>query len=462
MVPCVRKCAGSWQAANVFRSAPIIPNAVGVKTNQASVGRDFAILFMVMLITGAGNTALQSVLPAIGRSIHVPDSVIATVFSVSALVWVFAAPYWARRSDRHGRRAMVILGISGFTFSIALVGLILLAGLLGWLSPMATMAAVITARVIYGLFGSAAPPAAQAIIALGTTRDERVKALTMLGSAFGLGTILGPAIAPYLVLPVVGLAGPAMIFAGFGLVTAIAAARWLPEDSDETDMTDARGAYVSYPSLGGAPTGASVTGATAERVDAQLKLRDPRIWPWMLAGLIMGHAQAMTGAAMGFLVIDRLHLPVTELATQQAIGLVLMSGAGASLLVQWGLIPLLNLSPRTMMIVGLGLGVLGLAATAGATSLYGIATGYSLSSMGFGFTRPAFTAGSSLAVGRRLQGLVAGHVTAINGASFVLGPTIGVGLYELSRPLPFLVAAGVMLLMIPYVFSRLNLSDREE
>jgi MFS family permease len=139
-----------------------------------------------------------------------------------------------------------------------------------------------------------------------------------------------------------------------------------------------------------------------------------------------------------------------------------MSGAGAALLVQWGLIPLLNLSPRIMMIVGLALGVLGLAATSGATSLYGIATGYSLSSMGFGFTRPAFTAGSSLAVGRRLQGLVAGHVTAINGASFVLGPTIGVGLYEISRPLPFLVAAGVMLLMIPYVLRRLNLSHHEE
>ena len=415
---------------------------------------------MVMLITGAGNTALQSVLPAIGRSIHVPDSVIATVFSVSALVWVFAAPYWARRSDRQGRRAMVILGISGFTFSIALVGLILLAGLLGWISPIVTMVCVITARVIYGLFGSAAPPAAQAIVALGTSRDERVKALTMLGSAFGLGTILGPAIAPYLVLPVVGLAGPALVFAMFGLVTALAATRWLPADPMESGA--AHGAYVSYPSLGGAPTGASITGAAAERVDAELKLRDPSIWPWMLAGLIMGHAQAMTGAAMGFLVIDRLHLPVSELATQQAIGLVLMSGAGAALLVQWGLIPLFNLHPRTMMIVGLALAVLGLAGTSGATSLYGIATGYSLSSMGFGFTRPAFTAGSSLAVGRRLQGLVAGHVTSINGASFVLGPTIGVGLYELSRPLPFLFAAGVMLLMIPYALTKLNLSAPEE
>jgi MFS family permease len=433
-----------------------------VKTNQTSVGRDFAILFAVMLITGAGNTALQSVLPAIGRSIDVPDSIIATVFSVSALVWVFAAPYWARRSDRKGRRAMVILGIAGFTFSIALVGLILLAGLFGWISPMATMLSVIAARVIYGLFGSAAPPAAQAIVALGTSRDQRVKALTMLGSAFGLGTILGPAIAPYLVLPVVGLAGPAMVFACFGLATAIAAARWLPSDPVEEDLTDARGANVSYPSIGGAPTGASVTRATSAFVDAELKLRDPRIWPWMLAGLIMGHAQAMTGAAMGFLVIDRLHLAVTELATQQAIGLVLMSGAGTALFVQWGLIPLFNLSPRTMMIAGLGLAVAGFVATSNATSLYGISTGYALSSMGFGFTRPAFTAGSSLAVGRRLQGLVAGHVTAINGASFVLGPTIGVGLYELWQPLPFLVAAAVTLFMIPYAFFHLNLSDREE
>ena len=432
-----------------------------MKTNQTSVGRDFAILFTVMLITGAGNTALQSVLPAIGRSIKVPDSIIATVFSVSALVWVFAAPYWARRSDRKGRRAMVILGISGFTFSIALVGLILLAGLFGWISPMVTMFSIISARVIYGLFGSAAPPAAQAIVALGTSRDQRVKALTMLGSAFGLGTILGPAIAPYLVLPVVGLAGPAMVFACFGLVTAIAATRWLPPDPVEEDLTDARGANVSYPSIGGAPTGASVTRATSAFVDAELKLRDPRIWPWMLAGLIMGHAQAMTGSAMGFLVIDRLHLDVTELATQQAIGLVLMSGAGTALFVQWGLIPLFNLAPRTMMIVGLGLAVVGFIATSNATSLYGISTGYALSSMGFGFTRPAFTAGSSLAVGRRLQGLVAGHVTAINGASFVLGPTIGVGLNELWQPLPFLVAAGVTLLMIPYALIRLSLSDHE-
>lgn len=424
--------------------------------------RDFAILFAVMLITGAGNTALQSVLPAIGRSLGVADSIIATVFSVSALVWVFAAPYWARRSDRQGRRQMVLVGSAGFTVSITLVGFFLTAGLEGWIGPLVTMFAVISARVIYGLFGSAAPPAAQAMIALRTTRDQRTKALTLLGSAFGLGTILGPALAPYLVLPAAGLAGPAFAFAVLGATIWLTAARYLGDETDLADPGEARGANVSYPSIGGAPAGASVTAATAEPVEDKLATRDPRIWPWMLSGLVLGHAQAMTGAAMGFLVIDRLALPVNEIATQQAIGLVLMSGAAAALLVQWGVIPNLNLKPRTMMIVGLALAALGLCATANAFSLYTIATSYALSSVGFGFTRPAFTAGSSLAVGRRLQGLVAGRVTSINGASFVLGPTIGVGLYQIWQPAPFIAAALVSAMMIPYAIRKLRISDHEE
>lgn len=428
-------------------------------TDKRAYNRDFSILFLVMLITGAGNTALQSVLPAIGRSLKVPDSLIAAVFSVSALIWVFAAPYWARRSDRQGRRQMVLLGSAGFTVSTILVAIFLMAGLDGWIGPVATMGAVISARVIYGTFGSAAPPAAQAMVALRTSRADRTKALTLLGSAFGLGTIFGPALAPYMVMPGTGLAGPAFVFAILGMLTWIAAALYLGDEvgtGGDDDDDQARGANVSYPSIGGAPAGASITAATSEVFEDKLAMRDPRIWPWMFGGLVMGHAQAMAGAAMGFLVIDRVGLPVTHIETQQAIGLVFMSGAAAALLVQWGVIPNLNLKPRTMMLVGLVLAALGLCGTASSFSLYTIATSYALSSIGFGFTRPSFVAGSSLAVGRRLQGLVAGRVTSINGASFVLGPTIGVGMYQLWQPMPYLVAALLMTFMIPYALRKLT------
>ncbi len=425
--------------------------------------RDFGILFLVMLITGAGNTALQSVLPGIGRSLKVPDSLIATIFSVSALIWVFSAPYWARRSDRQGRRKMVLIGSAGFTVSIILVGCVLYAGLHHWIGPVETMLLLITSRLIYGTFGSAAPPAAQALVALRTAKSERVKALTLLGSAFGLGTIIGPALAPYMVLPGFGLAGPAFVFAALGGATWFAVARFLSDENPSLkhEHDNARGANISYPSLGGAPAGASITAATSEQSEATLSMRDPRIWPWMQTGLLMGHAQAMTGAAIGFLVIDRLHLQVTELASQQAIGMVLMSGAAAALLVQWGVIPNLKLSPKTMVLVGLVVASVGLSSIAAASSLYTIATSYALSSIGFGFTRPAFNAGSSLAVGRSLQGLVAGRVTSINGASFVLGPTLGVGMYQFWGPLPYLVSALILALMIPYCMRALTAPEIE-
>jgi len=422
------------------------------------VDRTFALLFAVMLAIAAGNTALQSVLPALGRSLGAADSAVAAVFSVSALLWVIAAPFWANRSDRHGRRAMVLLGVAGFTVSLLLCGIFLALGINGVLGPLATFVAFIAARVIYGLFGSAAPPAVQAIVAGRTTREERTRALTLLASAFGLGTILGPALAPYLVLghlwrngPEIGLAGPAFVAAAIGAAIWIAVVRLLPHDEGI-----AHGAASSYPTIGGQATGAAVTAATGSSSE-KIGYFDPRIRGWIISGLVVGHAQAMTGQAIGFLIIDR--LAVSPMDALEPTGLVLMMGAGSALLAQWGLIPLLDLKPRALVLAGATLGMAGCVATGSATSLYGIALGYALTSLGMGLARPGFTAGSSLAVGPEAQGSVAGKVTSINGAAFVLGPSIGVGLYELWRPLPYLAAAAALACLLGYAWLSLRPSD---
>ena len=410
---------------------------------------EFALLFAVMLTIGAGNTALQSVMPAIGRTLGIADSIIAMAFSVSALVWVIAAPIWARRSDRTGRRRMVLMGLAGFSVSVLLCGAFLTMGLRGLITPIATIGTFVAARMIYGLFGAAAPPAAQAILADRTTRAERTKALTLLASAFGLGTILGPALASYFVLPGVGLAGPAYFFAAIGFVVLAATWRWLPDD---TPGSAAHGAVTSYPSIGGNLTGASVTAATADRSNERVALTDPRIWPWMLIGLVMGHAQAMVGQAIAFLAIDRLSLEPTTILSQQTISIILTAGAGAALLVQWGVIPQLNMKPRALVLVGLMLAAIGSAMIGSATSLFGMATAFAIACAGFGFVRPGYTAGSSLAVGPELQGVVAGRVTSVNGASFVLGPSIGIGLYEIWQPLPYLVSAVACAVLAGYTW----------
>jgi len=424
-------------------------------TSAKPVDREFSLLFMVMLTIAAGNTALQSVLPALGRSLKVADSAVAAAFSVSALLWVIAAPIWANRSDRQGRRAMILVGLGGFTVSLALCGVFLVAGINGWISGTAAFIAFIGGRLIYGIFGSAAPPAVQALVAGRTTREDRTKALTLIGSAFGLGTILGPAIAPYLILGSfsgveIGLAGPAFFAALFGLGIFVAVRQMLPSD---LAMPGSYGAANAYPSIGGQSTGASITAATANGTE-QVRYFDPRIRAWMIAGLVMGHAQAMTGQAIGFLVIDRLQL--APAAALQPTGLVLIMGAGSALLVQWGIIPILNLDPRRLVLVGLVFAACGTALTGIATSLYGIALAYALASLGFGFCRPGFTAGSSLAVGPAAQGSVAGKVTSINGASFVLGPSIGVGLYEIAKPAPYLLAAIALIGMFVYALVNLR------
>ena len=409
----------------------------------------FRLLFLVMLTIAAGNTALQSVLPAIGRSLQVPDAAVAAAFSVSALVWVIAAPYWARRSDRQGRRRMVLLGLFGFSSSVLLCGVFLAAGILGWLAPLPAFACFILARILYGAFGSAAPPSAQAIVAAGTTRDDRTRALPLLASAFGLGTILGPALAPFFVLPVVGLSGPAFVFALFGSGVLLITWRLLPNDAPG----NAHGAATSYPSIGGEPTGASIRAAMSEDRGGPMRLTDPRIWPWMLVGLVTGHAQAMTGQAIGFLIIDQLQLSMEQAAA--ATGGVLMVGAAAALLAQWGLIPNLKLAPRELAIWGSVFAAIGCVLTGFAHSLHMLAVAYGLASLGFGFMRPAFTAGASLAVGMGEQGAVAGRTTSVNGACFVLGPSIGVGLYQFWGPLPYLVAGASLILMLPYLMRRL-------
>ena len=422
---------------------------------SARVDRQFLILFTVMLTIAAGNTALQSVLPALGRSLGVADAAVAAAFSVSALLWVIAAPFWANRSDRSGRRAMILLGMAGFTISLLLCGVFLAAGINGWIGGTMAFALFIAGRLIYGALGAAAPPAVQALVAGSTTPAERTKALTLLASAFGLGTIMGPAIAPYLILGHVGtveigLAGPAFAGAIFGMFMLVAVWRILPDD--RLPAARGHGTMSAYPSIGGGPTGATVAASIGRDALASepVGYLDPRIRGWMIVGLVMGHAQAMTGQAIGFLVIDRLGLPPAE--ALQPTGLVLIMGSGAALLAQWGIIPLLDLKPRQLVLSGLALAAVGTVLTGFATSLYGIATAFALACLGFGFVRPGFTAGASLAVGPEAQGSVAGKVTSVNGASFVLGPSIGVGLYAANHALPYAIAGAGCALLIAYAW----------
>ena len=420
------------------RSSPVPPTPVGT---TALRNVQFLLLFAAMLVAAAGNTALQSVMPAMGREIGLADFWVAVAYTWSAILWVLFAGYWAEKSDRHGRKRLMLMGVGGFIVSMTLCGFVLLAGLSRMLSPVTTFVLFGLARAIYGSLGCATPSATQAYLAARTRRSGRVAALSSLSSSFGLGTIMGPALAPLFVLPFVGLPGPLFAFALIAALVYVAIWRWLPDDSGDLrikGLREGRGAAMSYPSMASATTGASVVAATAPR-SARVRWRDPRIKQWMIAGIVSGHAQAATLIALGFFVIDRLGLPPS--GSEMPISIVMMAGASATLAAQWGLIPRLSLSPRTLIIAGSIIAALGCGATIAADNLYGLVIGFALSSLGFGFTRPGFTAGASLAVPTAEQGGVAGAITAANGISYVAAPSIGMALYGINPALPFAAAA---------------------
>ena len=137
----------------------------------------FLLLYAAMLVAASGNTALQSVMPAIGREIGISDFWVAVAYTWSAVLWVALAPFWAEKSDHHGRKALTLLGLTGFIVSTILCGTVLHLGLVGAIGGGLTFILFGLFRAIYGALGSSTPSATQAYLAAKTRRSGRVAAL---------------------------------------------------------------------------------------------------------------------------------------------------------------------------------------------------------------------------------------------------------------------------------------------
>ena len=405
----------------------------------------FALLFAVMLVAASGNTAMQSLMPAIGRQLKIADLWVAVAFSLSAIAWVAFAPHWAHRADRRGRRALMRLGLTGFIASMLVCGTVLALGLHAVIPAVLVFPIFIVGRAIYGVLGSASPPAVQAYIAARTEGEQRTASLAALASSFGLGTIIGPAIAPLFVFPPLGLAGPLFVFA---LIAAAVLAALVLNLPDDTPRADAKGEVVDFPSMGTLTRG----GHSRSAGEPRLAWTDPRILPWQAIGIVGGHGNAALLGVIGFLVIDRSGAPLAE--AQQHIAIVLMSGAGATLLAQWALIPFFAMTPRQLVLWGCALAAAGTLATGLAGGTYTLTLGFALASLGFGFFRPGFTSGASLAVGPEEQNAVAGMVTSVNGVAYIAAPAAAVALYQWARPLPFAAIAATMLALTLWAWRR--------
>jgi MFS family permease len=334
----------------------------------------FAVLFAVSVTTAVGNTGLISVLPAIGRSVGISDFLASAVFSLSALLWGLTSPFWARQSDRRGRKPLIMIGMAGFMVSMLLCALVVSAGLRHWATPGVIFLLFLFARAIFGAFGSAANPASQAYMAERTSRADRTKSMSALAGAFGLGTVVGPFVAPLFVLPGVGLAGPLFAFAIIAAVMLFVVHRYLPESGPPQETRQPVKRQPGEPQL----------------------WRDRRVLPFLIYGFLVATCQTAQQQTLGFLIIDRLELSPT--AAQGFIAIAMMFGAMAGLTAQWGVIRMFDMGPRSLMRAGVAVAAAGTILIAASESYWVVVAGYAVASLGFGLARPGFH-GRGLAVG---------------------------------------------------------------
>jgi DHA1 family tetracycline resistance protein-like MFS transporter len=181
----------------------------------ADVRRRLALLFAFVFIDVLGFSLILPLLPYYAAAFAATPSVVGLLLGANAAAQFIGAPVIGKLSDRYGRRPLLILSISGTVVSFVMLGL------------ARSLAMLFASRIVDGLLGGNIS-LAQAYITDVTDDENRARGLGLIGAAFGLGFIFGPALGGTL------SAGgnyslPSLLAAGLSALNLIGVIIWLPE-----------------------------------------------------------------------------------------------------------------------------------------------------------------------------------------------------------------------------------------
>lgn len=162
------------------------------------------ILFLIVLVDLIGFGIIIPLLPFYAEFFKASPDTVGILMATYSLTQFIAAPFLGRLSDRYGRRPILLFSLAGSSIAYVVMGF---ADSL-WLLFLARA---------FGGFMAGNIGAAFAYVADITTTENRAKGMGLIGAAFGLGFIIGPAIGGI-------LAGPDAATANYQLPAFAAAA----------------------------------------------------------------------------------------------------------------------------------------------------------------------------------------------------------------------------------------------
>jgi multidrug resistance protein len=366
-----------------------------------------AVIFFTVLIDLIGFGIIIPILPYYAQRLGAGGLGLGVLLGVFSAMQFVATAFLGRTSDRVGRRPILLA-----TMLVNALGYVLFAAAHSY-------AVLFIARVVSGFAGGNIS-AAQAYMADITTPVERSRGMGMIGAAFGLGFIIGPALgglsAHYLGPAAPGLVAAALSLANFASAYFVLPESLVPEHRTERELWD-----LSH--IGDA-------------------VRNPRLAPLMIAWALAPFAFS------GYTVAIPLWANVTFGWREQQLGwFFTVIGVTAAIVQGYGFGQLARqFGDRLLLIVG-GFGMA--ASIALVPSLRSSAALYAWTAV-LAFSNsifsPAATGLVSVFADPTEQGTVLGAAQGLAALGRLLGPLVMGEVYDVSHAAAFVVAGAVMAL----------------
>lgn len=349
---------------------------------------------------------------------------ISLLTGVYALMQLVFAPLWGRWSDRLGRRPLILIGITGYVVAQVMFGL------------STSLWLLYAARIIGGIFSSATLPVSAAYVVDMTTKEERSRGMAWLGTAASLGVVVGPALGGLLSrrdwhvnwslghFRFDSFSTPFFAAALLGLVTLVAAMRWLPESMPKSSLQSANPAA-----------------RTSAKSKANWRLLVKTLFPLLALTLAGQFALTMFEATFALFAQSKFDFGPSE------VGYVFVVCGLVMTIFQAGAVGFLAGRISEMIQVGAGFALMGagiiLLATAQTRLL--VFAFVALLSLGMAFIAPNISALVSKRGGDQHAGASLGVQNAANSIGQVVGPLLGGVLFVWQINAPYFFSGAVLL-----------------
>lgn len=348
-------------------------------------------IFLVVFIDLLGFSLILPLLPYLAKTYQASDFQVGLLVAVYAGASLIGAPLLGRLSDRYGRRPLLLISIFG-----TLVGFLMLAFANSlWMIFLARLIDGITAGNI---------SIVQAYISDVTAPKDRAKSFGLIGAAFGLGFIIGPAAGG--ALSTLGYIVPALAAASLSTLNLILVAAWLRES-----LTPQKRAEMSS---------ATVRAAISLRAlwDA---LHRPLVGPLLHTRFFFGLAFSLFQSIFSLYALNRFQL------NAQSIGFVLAYVGVLAVITQGFMIGKLTArySESRLIASSTALMAVGLAGWALAPNLWLLLLAMVPTSVAGGVLNTVINSAISKSVAPAEAGGMLGLSSSLEAATRVIAPSLG-------------------------------------